>query len=269
MAASSGEAAGGATADIANSGVGLKPLPGFAADDAQAAHAVPADQSARLITDKSLLPPVKRGALASRKLRLGRELGAGVASWYGLYFHGRRTASGEKYDRYALTAAHKTLPLGTRVVVSNPRTGKQIVVRINDRGPYVGHRILDLSEAAASALGLKTRGHDWVVLNAVLPKDTATRAYAVSRAAAVGHAPASPDSATAVAALQTAQTPQSVSAAVPAEGADVLALADSKVVSNVYNNNLNENGKITGQTETETATDAGAYTVSPLRTRAH
>jgi rare lipoprotein A len=99
----------------------------------------------------------------------GRELGAGMASWYGSHFHGRRTASGEKFDRYALTAAHKTLPLGTRVMVSSPRTGRQIVVRINDRGPYVGNRILDLSEAAASALGLKARGRDWVVLRAVAP----------------------------------------------------------------------------------------------------
>ena len=70
---------------------------------------------------------------------------------------------------YELTAAHKTLPFGTRVVVHNPRTGKDVVVRINDRGPYAKGRILDLSKAAASALGFKSRGHYAVVLREVLP----------------------------------------------------------------------------------------------------
>jgi rare lipoprotein A (peptidoglycan hydrolase) len=109
---------------------------------------------------------------------LDNALGEGIASWYGPRFQGRRTASGEKFDRYALTAAHKTLPLGSRVVVHNPRTGKRIVVRINDRGPYIRNRVLDLSEAAASALGLKARGHDWVVLRAAPPLDAPPGAMA-------------------------------------------------------------------------------------------
>lgn len=76
----------------------------------------------------------------------------GVASWYGKAFHGRTTASGEDYDMFELTAAHRKLPLGTYVKVTNLRNGKWIVVRVNDRGPYVGDRILDLSYAASRML---------------------------------------------------------------------------------------------------------------------
>ena len=108
-------------------------------------------------------------ARVAKLVRAGRDLQKGMASWYGPGFHGRTTANGEKFDMYELTAAHKTLPFGTRVVVHNPRTGKDVVVRINDRGPYAKGRILDLSKAAASALGLKSRGHDAVVLREVLP----------------------------------------------------------------------------------------------------
>lgn len=78
----------------------------------------------------------------------------GVASWYGRKFHGRKTSSGEVYDMYAMTAAHKTLPLGTWVQVRRMDTGKQIQVRINDRGPFVHGRIIDLSYAAAKKLGM-------------------------------------------------------------------------------------------------------------------
>ena len=96
--------------------------------------------------------------------RSGRDLQRGMASWYGPGFHGRPTANGEKFDMYELTAAHKTLPFGTRVVVHNPRTGKEVVVRINDRGPFAKDRMIDLSKAAANALGFKSRGQDAVVL---------------------------------------------------------------------------------------------------------
>lgn len=82
----------------------------------------------------------------------------GLASWYGRKFHGRRTASGERYDMHALTAAHKTLPFGTRVRVRSLATGREVVVRINDRGPYRHQRIIDLSQAAIASLGLKNRG---------------------------------------------------------------------------------------------------------------
>ncbi|MFQ4135255.1 septal ring lytic transglycosylase RlpA family protein [Nodosilinea sp. PGN35] len=77
----------------------------------------------------------------------------GTASWYGPYFHGRQTATGEIFNQHDLTAAHKTLPFGTYLKVRNQLNGKSVVVRINDRGPYIGDRSLDLSYAAAQCLG--------------------------------------------------------------------------------------------------------------------
>lgn len=82
----------------------------------------------------------------------------GVASWYGDDFHGRRTSNGELFDRYALSAAHPTLPLPSYVYVTNLQNGRTVMVRVNDRGPYVGGRIIDLSHAAASALGYVGQG---------------------------------------------------------------------------------------------------------------
>jgi rare lipoprotein A len=82
----------------------------------------------------------------------------GIASWYGKKFHGRRTASGERYDMHAMTAAHRTLPFGTRVEVTDLETGRSVRVRINDRGPFVQGRIIDLSYAAARKLGMVERG---------------------------------------------------------------------------------------------------------------
>lgn len=78
----------------------------------------------------------------------------GIASWYGEKFQGRKTSSGEIYDMNQMTAAHKTLPLGTIVRVVDLRTGKSVVVRINDRGPFIPGRIIDLSFAAAKELGI-------------------------------------------------------------------------------------------------------------------
>ena len=93
-----------------------------------------------------------------------RTLGTGIASYYGRRFHGRRTANGERFDMNALTAAHKTLPFGTRVEVTNPRTGKAVTVRINDRGPFTPGRTIDLSRAAAERIGIVARGHGKVEL---------------------------------------------------------------------------------------------------------
>jgi len=77
-----------------------------------------------------------------------------LASWYGSDFDGKLTANGEVYNMYDMTAAHKTLPLGTKVKVTNTQNGKTAEVRINDRGPYVKGRIIDLSKAAAQTLGI-------------------------------------------------------------------------------------------------------------------
>jgi rare lipoprotein A len=94
---------------------------------------------------------------------------AGLASWYGADFHGRRTANGERYNMYAMTAAHKTLPLGTPVVVTHRESGRRIRVRVNDRGPFVAGRIIDLSYAAARALGSANDGVVPVIVEAELP----------------------------------------------------------------------------------------------------
>lgn len=125
---------------------------------------------------------------------LGRPMQSGMASWYGPGFHGRRTASGEKYNMYDLTAAHPTLPFGTRLTVRNARTGQTVVVRVNDRGPFKKSRILDLSYTAARQVGVFGPGtayveiypagqteppqHEWVP-SAVMEASTAPSRYTV------------------------------------------------------------------------------------------
>lgn len=91
----------------------------------------------------------------------------GIASWYGADFHGKKTSNGEIYDMHALTAAHKTLPLGTWVRVRNTSNDKEVVVRINDRGPFVGKRIIDLSYTAAQKLDMVGPGTAPVVVVAL------------------------------------------------------------------------------------------------------
>lgn len=91
----------------------------------------------------------------------------GIASWYGKKFHGRRTSSGEPYDMYAMTAAHKTLPLPCYARVRNLQNGRSIVVRVNDRGPFLHNRLIDLSYAAAAKLGILGTGTGMVEVEAV------------------------------------------------------------------------------------------------------
>jgi len=91
----------------------------------------------------------------------------GPASWYGNPFHGRKTANGETYNMNEMTAAHKELPLGTRVEVTNLSNGRKVVVRINDRGPFHGNRVLDLSRAAAEELGTLNAGVAQVQIRAL------------------------------------------------------------------------------------------------------
>lgn len=97
----------------------------------------------------------------------------GYASWYGKQFHGRVTASGEDFDMFELTAAHRKLPLGTYLKVTNLRNGKWIIVRVNDRGPYVAGRILDLSYGAARMLKFRS-GVERVRLDVVQPSSIAS-----------------------------------------------------------------------------------------------
>ncbi|WP_026340438.1 septal ring lytic transglycosylase RlpA family protein [Thioalkalivibrio thiocyanoxidans] len=106
----------------------------------------------------------------------------GLASWYGTKFHGRRTSSGEPYDMYAMTAAHKTLPLPTYVEVVNLENDRRVIVRVNDRGPFVDDRIIDLSYAAAHRLDMTDAGVAPVRIRAVGPDDVDTPRVADSRA---------------------------------------------------------------------------------------
>ncbi|MBZ5689731.1 MAG: septal ring lytic transglycosylase RlpA family protein [Acidobacteriia bacterium] len=97
----------------------------------------------------------------------------GTASWYGQNFQGKETASGEKYNMYDMTAAHLTLPIGSYVKVTNLRNGKAVIVRVNDRGPIVPGRIIDVSYGAAQALQMKAHGLQRVRLDLVQPTSVA------------------------------------------------------------------------------------------------
>ncbi|HEX7329693.1 MAG TPA: septal ring lytic transglycosylase RlpA family protein [Casimicrobiaceae bacterium] len=97
----------------------------------------------------------------------------GVASWYGRRYNGQRTSTGEVYDMFAMTAAHPTLPLPSYARVTDVATGRSVVVRVNDRGPFLRGRIIDLSYAAAYKLGVAQKGSDLVDVDAILPGDTA------------------------------------------------------------------------------------------------
>ena len=116
----------------------------------------PPDGAVDLAAIEHTQPPAEDGA--------GKPLGGGVASYYGRKFDGRRTASGERFDMDAMTAAHRTLPFGSKVRVTNPANGRSVVVRINDRGPFTRGRLIDLSRSAAERIGLVARGHGEVQL---------------------------------------------------------------------------------------------------------
>jgi len=101
--------------------------------------------------------PRKNATAVSQERTIKKEA-RGKASWYGPGFHGRRTASGEIFNSNAMTAAHRTLPFGAKVRVTSQSNGRSVMVRINDRGPFVGNRIIDLSKASAQALGITGLG---------------------------------------------------------------------------------------------------------------
>ncbi len=108
----------------------------------------------------------------------------GVASWYGPGFHRKRTSSGEPYDMYAMTAAHRVLPLPTYVEVTHLSSGRKAVVKVNDRGPFKDDRVLDLSLAAAQKLGIHGPGTAWVEVRALSPAARRTAAAVAPKAAA-------------------------------------------------------------------------------------
>lgn len=103
-------------------------------------------------------PPPKEPSSGTGAPPSAEQLGSGKASYYGSQHHNKLTANGERFDQHSLTAAHRTLPFGSKVRVTNIRTGKSVVVRINDRGPFVRGRIIDLSKAAFERIGSKGSG---------------------------------------------------------------------------------------------------------------
>ncbi|WP_334188044.1 septal ring lytic transglycosylase RlpA family protein [Noviherbaspirillum sp.] len=139
----------------------------------------------------------------------------GVGSWYGKKFHGQKTSSGELYDMYKITAAHPTLPIPSYARVTNLANGKQVIVRVNDRGPFLGGRIIDLSYAAALKLGYLEKGSSQLEVERLLPED-------IERIAAARReqAPMTASSTTAPAAIQPA-----LASGTPSEGAVALPVA--------------------------------------------
>lgn len=106
----------------------------------------------------------------------------GIASWYGSKFHGKRTSSGEPYDMHAMTAAHKTLPLPAYVKVTNLKNGRQVILKVNDRGPFHENRIIDLSHTAAVKLGIKGTGTGLVEVESISPGESIPAMASVPKA---------------------------------------------------------------------------------------
>ncbi|MCX7898124.1 MAG: septal ring lytic transglycosylase RlpA family protein [Rhodocyclaceae bacterium] len=113
----------------------------------------------------------------------------GIASWYGRRYHGQPTSSGERYDMFAMTAAHPTLPIPSYARVTNPTNGRSIVVRINDRGPFLHERLIDLSYVAAWKLGLLEQGSGKVIVERVFPAGAPTPPLAAATNGRAGAAP--------------------------------------------------------------------------------
>ncbi|MDO9424110.1 MAG: septal ring lytic transglycosylase RlpA family protein [Methylobacter sp.] len=113
--------------------------------------------------------------------RITRYLKQGIASWYGPKFHGKKTASGEIYDMYAMTAAHKTLPLSSYARVTNLENQRSVIVRINDRGPFYGNRVMDLSYAAAQKLDIEQTGSGKVEIKAIAPEQALAQLQKVAK----------------------------------------------------------------------------------------
>ncbi|GAB3734360.1 hypothetical protein GCM10027594_15910 [Hymenobacter agri] len=154
----------------------------------------------------------------------------GRASWYGSYFQGKRTSSGERYNRRGYTCAHKTLPFGTRLRVTNVKNGKSVVVRVSDRGPFRHQRILDLSEAAARPLGVVDCGAATVIAEVVADETPLGPATSPANLAALYDADPNPDAAYTTYKVTTTPatgTEAALLAAAPATRAEVIDVAES------------------------------------------
>ena len=166
----------GALGLLASCAVRPPDIPGSADDGAPARRLDPekiADATPRMEPKSRYGNPDSYVVLGSRYKVMKDGTGfseKGIASWYGTKFHGRRTSSGEPYDMYAMTAAHKNLPLPCYVRVTNLRNGRQAVVKVNDRGPFHENRIIDLSYAAATKLGILAQGTGFVEIEVIDPR---------------------------------------------------------------------------------------------------
>ena len=123
--------------------------------------------SPRYNADSNKSPSSKAKKYNNTKATTNNQTLKGISSWYGPNFHGKLTANGEIFDMYGLTAAHKTLPLNTIIRVTNLDNGKSLILRINDRGPYVGNRILDCSLGAAKKLDFYVAGTEIVKIEVI------------------------------------------------------------------------------------------------------
>ena len=175
---------------------------------------------------------------------LSRYKARGTATWYGRRYHGKKTSSGEIYDMYAMTAAHTTLPIPSYARVTNLANGKSVVVRINDRGPFIGDRVIDLSYTAAYKLGLLADGRAMVEVESILPGDpapakaavAATRATSPPRDALPQAAAAKPVPIQAAAATETAPiaVPLSASEVQPPAPTPAAPKTEPRAANGVY-----------------------------------
>lgn len=148
-------------------------------DLASIPNAIPRDEPLR---PANMRPYVALGKWYTPKTVLAPYLERGIASWYGRRYHGQKTASGELYDMYGMTAAHPTLPIPSYARVTNIRNGRSVVVRVNDRGPFLSERLIDLSYTAAYKLDVLGGGSGWVEVETILPGAGAAGQVAAARA---------------------------------------------------------------------------------------
>lgn len=201
----------------------VTPRPGAAPwYERDGAEANPPADLARVPDAEPQLEPVRLGGPNKPYEVLGRAyvpqrgdepyVERGLASWYGRKFHGRRTANGEVYNMYAMTAAHKTLPLPSYARVRNPKNGREVVVRVNDRGPFHGARVIDLSYTAALKLGL-LNGVANVEVERITPAKIRTGAWRRPEAAPPDSMPAPTAAAAPVQAAAEVPSPSSITPA--------------------------------------------------------
>jgi len=193
--------------------------------DADGPGANPPADLASVADAEPRVEPIRAGGPNKPYQALGREYvpatrdvpisERGLASWYGRKFHGRRTASGEVYDMYAMTAAHPTLPIPSYARIRNPANGREVVVRVNDRGPFFASRIVDLSYAAAFKLDL-LRGVAPVELERITFDDIRTGAWRGGGVRVAAAAVAAPDAAGSAADVPVVAAPTSPATTMPA-----------------------------------------------------